>query len=142
MAALRAEEWETQVFWEDRIGRYLRGEHSPQQALSARAAFVAEDNGTIIGFVSGHHTRRHGCDGELQWINVASEHRGRGIAGLLLGTIADWFVQRELHQVCVNVDPDNVPARRLYTKYGAQSLSDHWMVWPDARRMGMPSKDD
>jgi len=142
LAALRAEEWETEVFWEARIGRYLRGEHSPQQALPARAAFVAEDNGQIVGFVSGHRTRRYGCDGELQWMNVASEHRGRGIAGMLLETIADWFVQQELHRVCVNVDPNNLPARRLYTKYGAEPLNDHWMVWRDARRMGVRSKDD
>jgi GNAT superfamily N-acetyltransferase len=140
-AALRAEEWGTQVFWEVRIERYLQGEHSPQQALPARAAFVAEDDGTIVGFVSGHRTRRYGCDGELQWMNVASERRKRGIAGLLLKTIADWFVQQESRRVCVDVDPKNVAAHRLYTKYGAQRLNDHWMVWPDARRMGMP-KDD
>ena len=144
MAALRAEEWETEAFWEARIGRYLRGEHSPQQALPARAAFVAEDenNGTVVGFVSGHRTRRHGCDGELQWMNVARAHRGRGTAGRLLETIADWFVQQELRRVCVNVDPKNVPARRLFAKYGAQPLNDHWMVWLDARRMGVRSKDD
>jgi hypothetical protein len=27
MAAIRAEEWETQAFWEDRIRRYLTGDH-------------------------------------------------------------------------------------------------------------------
>jgi len=141
MAALRAREWETQAFWEARIGRYLRGEHSPQQALPARAAFVAEQDGSVVGFVSGHRTKRNGCDGELQWMNVASEHRKRGIAGLLLETIANWFVQQEARRVCVNVDPKNAAARRLYTKYGAQQLNDHWMVWQDARNMGMRSED-
>jgi GNAT superfamily N-acetyltransferase len=141
LAGIRAEEWETSAFWEVRIGKYLRGEHSPQHALPARATFVAEQDGSIVGFVSGHRTRRYGCDGELQWMNVASEHRGRGIAGLLLETIADWFVQQALHRVCVNVDPKNTAACRLYTKYGAQPLNDHWMVWQDARTMGMRSKE-
>jgi GNAT superfamily N-acetyltransferase len=140
LAGIRAEAWETSAFWEVRIGKYLRAEHSPQQALPARAGFVAEEDGSIVGFVSGHRTQRYGCDGELPWMNVASEHRGRGIAGLLLDTIADWFVQQQVHRVCVNVDPMNTAACRLYTKYGAQPLNDHWMVWQDARTAGMRSK--
>jgi hypothetical protein len=43
---------------------------SPQQALPARAAFVAMDGTKLVGFVAGHRTRRLGCDGELQWVNV------------------------------------------------------------------------
>jgi hypothetical protein len=46
-------------------------------------------------------------------MNVASERRERGIAGLLLETIADWFVQQHAGKVCVNVDPKNAAARRL-----------------------------
>jgi ribosomal protein S18 acetylase RimI-like enzyme len=133
MAVLRAREWETKAFWESRIGRYLRGEHSPQKALPARTAFVADDHGAVVGFVSGHRTRRYGCDGELQWINVASEHRRRGIAGTLLGTMADWFVQQQAPRVCVNVDPKNAAACGLYKKYGAQLLNEHWLVWNDIR---------
>lgn len=48
LAGIRAEAWETSAFWEVRIGKYLRGEHSPQQALPARAAFVAEEDGSIV----------------------------------------------------------------------------------------------
>jgi GNAT superfamily N-acetyltransferase len=136
MAALRAREWESEVFWEDRIRRYLSGEHSPQQALAARAAFVAVDDETVVGFVSGHRTRRYECDGELQWINVVEQRRGSGIAGMLLVTIAGWFVQQGVLQICVNVDPKNFAARGLYVKYGARSLNDDWMVWEDARAMG------
>jgi ribosomal protein S18 acetylase RimI-like enzyme len=131
MAAIRAQEWETEAFWKARIERYLRGEHSPQKALSARAAFVAVDNGAALGFVSGHRTSRYGCDGELQWINVAREYRGRGIAGTLLETIAHWFVQQQASRVCVNVAPNNTAACGLYKKYGAEPLNEHWLVWSD-----------
>jgi ribosomal protein S18 acetylase RimI-like enzyme len=141
MAALRTEEWQTTAFWEDRIARYLRGEQSPQQALATRTALVADDDRTVVGFVAGHLTRRYGCDGELQWINVAREHRGQGIAGLLLEAISDWFIEQRARRICVNVDPNNVPALALYKKYGAQPLNDHWMVWQDARAMGQRSKD-
>jgi hypothetical protein len=53
MAALRAREWETEGFWEARIRLYLSGEHSPQQALAACAAFVAVDDNGVVGSVSG-----------------------------------------------------------------------------------------
>lgn len=133
MAAIRAREWETQAYWEARIGGYLSGQRSPQQALPARAAFVAVDGGVVAGFVAGHRTRRYGCDGELEWINVVEESRGKGIAGALLAAMAGWFAAEQLLRVCVDVEPGNAAARRLYGKYGAGALNAHWMVWEDIR---------
>ena len=57
MAAIRALEWGTETFWADRISRYLSGQHSPQQALPARTAFVAIDGSDLVGFIAGHKTR-------------------------------------------------------------------------------------
>jgi GNAT superfamily N-acetyltransferase len=139
MAAIRARVWQTQEFWTARIGAYLSGEHSPQQALADRAAFVAIDNGTLVGFVAGHRTRRHGCDGELQWIDVMQENRGRGIAGGLLDRMSAWFVELGALRVCVNVDPGNAIARRFYARHGANPLNEHWMVWEDMSRQGLNS---
>lgn len=133
MAAIRAREWETQAYWEARIGGYLSGQRSPQQALPARAVFVAVDGGVVAGFVAGHRTRRYGCDGELEWINVVRESRGKGIAGALLAAMAGWFAAEQLLRVCVDVEPGNAAARRLYGKYGAGALNVHWMVWEDIR---------
>src|SRR3981081_1653518 len=53
-AAIRTQQWGAKAFWTDRITWYLRGEHSPQQALAGRAAFVAVDEGKLVGFVAGH----------------------------------------------------------------------------------------
>lgn len=131
LASIRAREWETRSYWEHRIARYLGGEESPQLALSARAAFVAEQDGEIVGFIAGHLTRRHSCAGELEWINVVEEHRGKGIAGVLLERMAGWFLEHEAHRVCVNVAPDNVAARGLYANAGAQRLNEYWMIWED-----------
>jgi len=77
MAAVRARDCETQEYWEPRIGRYLSEQQSPKEALSDRAGFVAVNGDTIVGFVSGHRTRRYGCDGELQWVDVIAERRRR-----------------------------------------------------------------
>jgi GNAT superfamily N-acetyltransferase len=132
MAAIRAREWQTAEFWKASIRAYLSGERSPQKALPLRAAFVAAEEAEVVGFVAGHGTTRHDCDAELQWINVAEGWRGRGIAGLLIERMAAWFVEQNLTRVCV--DPDE-PARALYTKYGAEALNGHWMVWEDSRQM-------
>jgi len=139
MAAIRTQEWETETFWTSRIALYLKGEHSPRQALAARAAFVALDGTKLVGFVAGHRTRRLGCDGELQWINVVKERRGQGIAGTLMVKIGVWFVENHAYRVCVNVDPRNTPALLLYRRFGAQPLNDHWMIWEDSRAMCTPA---
>ncbi len=133
MAETRAREWETEAYWKRRIGSYIAVEQSPQQALAARAIFVAVESGQVVGFVAGHRTRRYGCDAELEWINVAPGHRGRGIAGQLLAVMAAWFVEQGARRVCVDVEPKNTVARGLYARYGAERLNNHWMVWEDAR---------
>lgn len=135
MAAIRARRWGTQDFWEDRIGRYLKGEYFPQQALSPRIVVVADNDGVVMGFAAGHQTRRFGCDGELEWIDVEEGHRRLGVAAKLLAGVGSWFVEHSLRRVCVNVDPDNTPARMFYAKCGAVPLSKQWMVWEDAQAM-------
>jgi len=138
MAAIRAKESGGEALWVDRIGRYLSGAHSPQQALPERAAYVAVHEHRIVGFVAGHRTRRFDCDGELQWINVVQEKRGQGIAARLLVEIGSWFVQHNACRVCVNVEPANQAARRVYARCGAQRLNEYWMIWEDAWTMERP----
>jgi RimJ/RimL family protein N-acetyltransferase len=127
MASIRAQEWATEAFWQERIREYLRKEHSPRQALSARAAFVAVQEGKVVGFVAGHRTRRYGCEGELQWINVVKAKHGCGAAGELLSKMSAWFVEQKALRICVDVDPKNAAARNLYAKYGARPLHQHWI---------------
>ena len=62
MAQLRAQTWGTQPYWAARIGGYFNGEHSPQQAVAERVAFVALDRDVVVGLVAGHRTKRFGCD--------------------------------------------------------------------------------
>jgi ribosomal protein S18 acetylase RimI-like enzyme len=133
MASIRARNSFTHAYWHDRISRYLSGEHSPQQALADRTAFVAVDAGQIIGFVAGHTTKRFQCDAELEWIDTIEERRRQGIAGSLIATMAVWFAQHNAMRVCV--DPGNSIARSLYAKYGAHSLNQHWMVWDDVSQI-------
>lgn len=135
MASIRAADSENELFWGDRISRYLSREHSPQHALQSRAIFVAVDE-EVVGFIAGHLTQRFGCQGELQWINIAVDRRGSGVARALITRMGAWFVEQEAKRVCVNVDFRNVLARRLYSSCGAQILDKNWMVWDDSRFMG------
>lgn len=133
MAAIRAEAWESQDYWERRLTKYLEGAIGAQHALPDHAVFTAELEGTVVGLVAGHRTTRHGCEGELQWISVGWAWRGSGIGGRLLATMAGWFAEREALRVCVDVDPDNSEARAFYKQCGARDLKPSWMVWEDIR---------
>lgn len=135
LASIRARAWQTEQFWAERIGGYLRGFYSPGKAERRRAIFVAIEEDSIAGFVAGHGTRRFTCEGELQWIDVVWEFRRRGIARALACQMGAWFVQQNIARVCVNVAPENEPARRLYASLGAQQLNLYWMLWPDVAAM-------
>ncbi|HEY4008526.1 MAG TPA: GNAT family N-acetyltransferase [Acidobacteriaceae bacterium] len=131
MAQLRSEHWGNAPDWENRIAAYLSGEHHPRHAQLARVAIVAEQSDEIIGFIAGHLTTRYKCDGELEWINVSTDHRGQGVASELLRNLAEWFVENDAHRVCVDVQPRNADARAFYVRAGAEPLNNHWMVFPN-----------
>jgi RimJ/RimL family protein N-acetyltransferase len=139
MARIRAVEWETEEYWRRRIHGYMTGALNPQQALTPRVAYVASDGDLLIGYITGHLTRRYACDGELQWINVARWRSGGGVAPELLRRLGAWFAGRGAKQVCVDVDPDNPAARAFYRRHGADELNRHWMVWNDITTVLSPT---
>jgi GNAT superfamily N-acetyltransferase len=106
----------------------------PAEIRDVIAMAVAVEGETIGGAVAGHRTRRYGCAGELQWINVTGERRRHGIAGLLLVKMAGWFVEQSALRVCVNVEPANAVARELYEKYCARTFHECWMVGKTSAR--------
>lgn len=135
MARIRTEEWGTQDYWVARIWRYLECKVHPQQALMPRVSYVAVEQGLVVGFIAGHLTRRYGCDGELEWINVSRDCRREGVASELLLLLAEWFSEQRASKVCVNVDPANTAATRFYARHGAGKLNEHWLVWQDISRV-------
>jgi GNAT superfamily N-acetyltransferase len=131
MARLRAADRETETFWRARISGCLDGEHHPQQSLLPRVIYVALASDSLVGFIAGHLTRRYGCAGELQWIDVLQENRRSGIGAELLRLLTAWFVQEKALRICVNVDPANAIARRFYLRHNAETLNEHWLIWND-----------
>lgn len=103
--------------------------HRPQQALASRIMCVATENEKIIGLIAGHLTRRLDCEGELEWIDVDTSYRRKGIASELVRVLAKWFEEQGAYKICV--DPGNESARKFYAANGAENLNTHWMYWKD-----------
>ena len=133
MAEIRVADWGTEDYWRQRILQYLTHELYPRKALRPRVSFVCVERKRIVGLIAGHLTRRFGCDGELEWISIRPQYRGRGIASELLRHLAEWFVAHDARRVCIDVEPSNQIARRFYARRGAENLKPHWMVWKAIR---------
>jgi GNAT superfamily N-acetyltransferase len=116
---------------EERMTAYFDGQLHPQQALRPRVIYVALEGDALIGYVAGHLTRRHGCDGELEWLYVIPTRRRSGVASGLMPWLATWFQKQKAARVCVNVAHANNPAVQFYAKHGATPIKPGWMVWAD-----------
>jgi GNAT superfamily N-acetyltransferase len=112
-----------------RMAAYFDGHHHPQQALLPRIGYVALADGTVIGYIAGHRTTRDGCAGEVQYLFVAPEYRRRGIATLLLRSLAQWFGEAAARKVCVCVDADSPAAKPFYESVGAVPFKKLWYEW-------------
>jgi GNAT superfamily N-acetyltransferase len=88
------------------------------------SAFVAEVEGTIIGFVSGGPVREPlaGYDAELYTIYLLKEMQGRGVGTALLEKLAVAMLGKGHASMMVWVLEGN-PAVRFYEKTGAGYLS-------------------
>jgi len=116
---------------DSRMAAYFDGQHHPQQALPARVGFAAFEADSMIGYVAGHLTTRHGCAGEVQYLFVAPAYRRRRIATALVGLLAAWFQEQGAARVCVCLDDDSPAARPFYANLGAIPIKRLWYAWDD-----------
>ncbi len=87
------------------------------------AAWVAEDNGEVIGFISvceqAHWSGE--TDAYIGELAVAEEHEGRGAARTLLATVERWARSQKLTRIRLSTGGANDHARRMYEHYGYQA---------------------
>jgi len=113
-----------------RMAAYLDGDHHPHQALPPRAGYVALRGEQIVAYIAGHRTKRHGCQGELQYLYVAPGHRRRGLGTRLLRLLAEWFREQGVQKVCVGIANDSPPEAKPFVEHhGATPLAKHWYAW-------------
>ncbi len=115
-------------FWQDRWLRYLRDGSSAQKALGDGFAILAESGPDLVGFAAYHHTRRWGCDAELQSIYVRLSWQRQGVGRTLLREIMRRLRAEGSRSLCVGYAPEN-PYRRFYFKNGAVAINAHWAYW-------------
>jgi GNAT superfamily N-acetyltransferase len=117
-----------------RMAAYFKGLHHPQHALPPRTGYVATEDGNVVGYIAGHLTTRHDCQGEVQYLFVVPEFRRQGVATELLGLMAAWFREHSAHKICVNVNDESPAAEPFYRSTGAHPLSPdkkYWYIWED-----------
>ena len=85
--------------------------------LAGRTTFVADDDGTLVGLVSGIGIVQPDA-AELISMWVQREWRGRGIGGQLVDAVADWAAGEGFIRLRLWVADGNGPAERLYVRHG------------------------
>jgi GNAT superfamily N-acetyltransferase len=124
-------------FWHDRWRRYIEHGSSAQKALGDGFTILAESAGRLIGFAAYHHTRRWGCDAELESLYVLLSHQGRGVGTTLLREIVGRLRAEGSRSLCVGYSPHN-PYKRFYSKHGAVEINPHWAAWCRLPAAGSP----
>lgn len=89
-------------------------------SIAEGTAFVAEEDGTVVGFVSVKDQRHftgttEAYVGELA---VADGAEGRGIGRALMEVVEDWAKQRGLARVSLDTGAENSGARSFYAALG------------------------
>jgi ribosomal protein S18 acetylase RimI-like enzyme len=85
--------------------------------------FMAFDTkNKAIGFISAEiEYKKELVVGKIGYISdlyVKKEYRAKGIASVLMEKTLDWFKKMKVNHVSLDVDMNNEPAIKLYSKFG------------------------
>ncbi|MGG3007122.1 N-acetyltransferase family protein [Geobacillus stearothermophilus] len=95
---------------------------------SNHSVFVAEENGRVVGFVSGGRNRASDgsaaqYDGELYAIYLLKEAQGKGLGRQLVQALVGDLTQKGIHSLAVWVLTDN-PSRGFYERLGGEKVAE------------------
>jgi ribosomal protein S18 acetylase RimI-like enzyme len=91
---------------------------------------VRDEVGEIVGFCwIVLYDPGTGLEGEVAELYVAEEHRGRGIARMLVSEAVKLFAERHVTLGYVWTRPDNESAVRLYRSAGFETNPQLVMTW-------------
>lgn len=88
--------------------------------------YVAEEDGEIVGFVSGGSNRDtdSGYTGELQAIYILESHHGKGIGRGLTSALVSRLLQQGHTSMLLWVLTENHQARRFYEALGGKKVAE------------------
>lgn len=97
---------------------------------------VALVNSEIIGFITGSVEVSAGeTAGHIYTLDVKRSHRKQGVGSKLLSSFESVLSEKGVRMFCLEVGINNVPAKRLYSKYGYKpcgTINDYYGPSKDA----------
>ena len=87
------------------------------------AFFVANNDGKLVGFISGCIQENPPVmvekkEGNVWALYVVEEHRGRGLGKKLFAEMKRWFRKKKIKTVRISVAKCNIGAKRMYGALG------------------------
>lgn len=107
--ALFPDAWSTETFWSELAG-----------VPETRHYVVAERDGEVVGY-AGLFATRHEAD--VQTVAVRADQQGAGLGAALLQALLDEARHRGCGEVLLEVRADNLPAQRLYQRFGFERIA-------------------
>lgn len=119
----------TRARWRTRAGLSERG------MAAFFGAFDGHECASQLGIVLCGQDSRGRLLARYQSVQTAVEHRGRGLAGHLIGVAAQWAGDRAAQRWIIATEPDS-PAGRLYRSLGFGPDTRSWQAERSSGRIG------
>ncbi|WP_043914506.1 ribosomal protein S18-alanine N-acetyltransferase [Kitasatospora griseola] len=103
--------WSRGMYWSELAEAYPGG---------SRHYVVAVDEADAVVGYAGLMTV--GADGDVQTIAVEAGHQGAGLGAMLLTELVEESVRRGCAELLLEVRVDNLPAQRLYERFGFEPV--------------------
>lgn len=114
-----------ETFLEDAVEQwYEESEVSADVADSDAVFLVAVDDGTVTGFAESYVVERRGRVGEIDWLHVHPDYRGRGVGSDLLDQVEKALRDTDVATIEGRVLADNEAGMSFYEREGYQQSGD------------------
>lgn len=84
--------------------------------------YVAEQNNNLIGYIIGHikpiHPVLKNKYGEVAEVFVINEKHGKGVAKLLLKSLSEWFLNKDIKAIQIKASPTNHKENEMWESLG------------------------
>lgn len=102
------------------VGPYSKGMLKRMFLMERSFSFVADDEGTVLGYVSAIPLDDENAD--VESIAVDPDSQGKGVGGMLLDAIEDGMRERGFIRSILEVRDMNFESVRFYKKHGYEEV--------------------